>query len=271
MILSNTGPPVTTTVREVGLIDSYKTVTPTLIAPGENKILTFNVHLVNSGPYSLSDVSLYDWLPWEDSTYQRDAVASAGQIISDIVSVQWTGDVGPLSEEVITLTVLVDPYYEGPITNTAVISHADLLQEITVEAVAYVTNDPVLFITKSASPDPVPADSELKYTIRVLNLGQLATSLVITDAIPNDTSYVPDSATGGGLLVGDMLVWQVPVLEPGERQSLSFRVAVGRGSSVVNDQYGVVSAEGVSAKGTPVVTPIVGGQSVIYLPIIGKP
>ena len=35
------------------------------------------------------------------------AVATAGSIISDIVSVEWTGDVAAFSEEVITLTVFV--------------------------------------------------------------------------------------------------------------------------------------------------------------------
>ncbi|MGD2078815.1 MAG: hypothetical protein PVH18_10550, partial [Chloroflexota bacterium] len=58
------GLPVTTTVREVGLIDSFKEVTPVLSLPGPGNILTYTVHVVNSGPYSLSDVTLYDWLPW---------------------------------------------------------------------------------------------------------------------------------------------------------------------------------------------------------------
>jgi uncharacterized repeat protein (TIGR01451 family) len=198
-------------------------------------------------------------------------VASAGQVISDIVSVKWSGDVGPLSEQIITLTVLVDPYYEGLITNTAVISHHDLSHEVWIQAVAYVTDDPVLFISKSATPDPVPADSELKYTIRVRNLGQLATGLIITDAIPDGTSYVPGSATGGGLFLEDGLVWQTTVLQPGESQEYTFRVEVGRGRFVVNDRYGVVSAEGVSARGTPVVTTIVGGQYDSFLPVIRKP
>jgi len=115
--LSNTGPAITTTVHEVGLIASYKVVTPTVALPGPDTVLTFRVHIVNSGPDSYSGVSVYDWLPWEDSTYQRDAVATAGQIISDIVSVEWYGDVAPFSEEVITMTVLVDPEFKGAITN----------------------------------------------------------------------------------------------------------------------------------------------------------
>jgi uncharacterized repeat protein (TIGR01451 family) len=270
-ILTNTGSPVTTTVHEVGLIASYKVVTPTLATPGADISLTYNVHIANSGPYSLTGVSVYDWLPWENSTYQRDATASSGQIISDIVSVEWYGNVAPFSEEVITMTVLVDPDFTGAITNTAVISQPDLPQEITAVAVAYITDDPILHITKSASPDPVPAESELKYTIQVVNFGQLATNLIITDAIPTGASYVPDSATGQVPLVDGVLQWQTPLLRPGESSRYSFLVEVGNGSSIVNDRYGVISAEGVSASGNPVVTPIIGGGYEILLPILTRP
>ena len=45
-----------------------------------------------------------------------------GQVISDIVSLDWTGSVGPLSEELITFTVMVDDGFEGTITNTAIIA-----------------------------------------------------------------------------------------------------------------------------------------------------
>jgi len=269
-ILSNTGPAITTTVHEVGLIASFKVVTPMVTLPGPNTILTFNVHFVNSGPDYLTGVSLYDWLPWEHSTYQRDATATSGEIISDIVSVEWYGDVAPFSEEIITMTVLVDPDFKGAITNTAVIRHPELLHEITVYAVAYITDEPILRITKSASPDPVPADSVLQYTIRVVNLGQLATSLIITDALPTGVSYVPNSTTGGGLLVDGILTWRTPRLQPGEGSYYSFLVEVGRGSTVINDRYGVISAEGVSATGDPVVTSIIGGLGTIYLPALYK-
>ena len=122
--------------------------------PGPGNILTYTVHVVNSSPIPLTDVRVSDMLPWQNSTYLRDAVASAGQIISDIVSLQWTGDVGPYSSELITFSVLVDPDFEGAITNTAIITQTDLRAPVLVQAVAYVTDKPVLKITKSAAPDP---------------------------------------------------------------------------------------------------------------------
>jgi len=94
--------------------------------------------------------------------------------------------------------------------------------------------------------------------------------LIITDAVPTGASYVPNSITGGGLLVDDILVWQTPRLQPGEDSYYSFLVEVGKGSVVINDRYGVISAEGVSATGDPVVTAIIGGLQNIYLPALYK-
>ncbi len=266
--LSHTGDPVTTTVKEVGLIDSYKEVTPTLTPPGPGNVLTYFLHIVNSGPLTATDVSVYDYLPWESSTYQRDAVASAGEVISDIISLEWTGEVGAFSSEIVTFTILVDEDYQGPITNTATITHPDLLSEVEVQAVAYVTEKPVLEIAKQASRDEVEDGNVLEYTIRVNNRGQQATDLVITDTLPQNTTYIPDS---GGKLVDGELRWSAAVLEPGGSCEFGFAVTVTQQSNweVANERYGVSCEEGVVATGEPVVTKISGGGQ-IYLPLVLK-
>ncbi len=263
---SNAGPPITTTVKEVGLIDSHKEVTPAVVSPGPGNVLTYFVHIVNSSPLTATGVSVYDYLPWESTTYQRDATASAGDIVSDIVSVQWTGDVGAFSSQVVTLTTLVDEDYQGPVTNTAVITHPDLLHAVEAEAVAYVTHKPVLEISKRASRDQVKRGETLDYTIRVVNRGQKATGLVITDTLPRNTQYVPGS--GGSLESGGVLRWTAATLEPGESREFGFAVTVtGSSEQIVNDRYGVRCAEGITAQGEPVITKI-GGAGRIYLPLV---
>jgi uncharacterized repeat protein (TIGR01451 family) len=257
------GPPVTTTVKEIGLSDSYKVVTPTIALPGPGNVLTYYVHIVNSSPVSLTDVTVYDLLPWASSTYQRDAVASAGDIISDIVSIRWTGDVAAFSSKVITCSVLVDADFQGTITNTAVISHPTLLSPVEVNAVAYITEKPVLRITKTASPDPAKKDVPLLYTIRVVNLGQQATNLIITDTVPSNTDYL-----AGGNLLGDQVRWNVPVLKSGDSRTFTFQVTIGNGREIINDRYGVTCEQGISATGVPVITRVAGGGGKIYLPLV---
>ncbi len=262
------GPPVTTTVVEVGLIDSFKEVTPTWALPGSGNVLTYVAHVVNSSALSLTNVTLTDTLPWQTTTYQRDAVASAGQVVSDIVTIHWTGGVAAFSSQFITFTVLVDPDFEGAVTNTAVISHPSLLSPALAQAVAYITDDPVLFITKSAAPDPVGTGQELAYTLQVVNAGQQATGLVITDVIPTGTQYVAGSATANGQLQGNQVKWTFPLLKAQEDLEVSFRVKVNTGFSVVNSLYAVASAEGVTAIGTPITTTVAVNR--LYLPLLSR-
>jgi uncharacterized repeat protein (TIGR01451 family) len=265
--LSNSGEPITTVVREVGLIDSFKTVTPTLARPGPDNILTYTVNIVNSGPSYLSGVRVYDLFPWQYSTYQRDAVASVGTVLSDIVSLSWTGNLAPYSSELITFSVLVDSEFEGAITNTARISHSSLAEDVVVQAVAYITDNPVLEISKMAYPVPAIGGGELLYTIRIVNLGQQATNLVIADKIPVNTQYVNGSASGSGQLYGDEVQWEIPVLASGEQVELTFRVVVLGGQEIINSLYHVSCAEGVSDWGEPVVTPVTYLLYKIYLPV----
>ncbi len=271
-ISSNLGIPVTTTVQEVGLIHSYKEVTPQAVAPGG--VLTYSVHIVNSSGIALTGVTVEDLLPWQFSTYQFDAVLSGGTISEeDIVSIHWQGDLAPFSSESLTFTVVTEPGYEGLITNTAIISHPELLAEIERHAVAHVTTKPVLLVSKSASPDPVSQGGELLYTIRLEVLSQPATDLTVTDTIPAGTDYVVGSATAGGVLVGDEVQWRVLAMEPGDSRSLAFRVTVGEGTQVINSQYGARSAEGAVGVGVPIVTTIrqvSGGGGGVYLPLILK-
>lgn len=267
---TNTGQPFTTTVREVGLIDSYKEVTPTLAKPGPDNTLTYTLHIVNTSPNRLNGVSVYDYLPWENSTYQRDAIATSDQIISDIVSIEWSGVVEAFSSELITFTVLVDPGFEGVITNTADINHPSLLNEVSIEAITYITDKPVLKISKKATPETVEVGDEIKYTILVENLGQQATGLIIEDPLPQNTTYVIDSANSVGQIVGDKVQWQWPVLDQNESKTFTFRVTVDGGDEIVNENYSVSSAEGVSASGPPVVTEVIKDFQGQYLPIIIK-
>ncbi len=265
-VFSNTGQPVTTTVQEVGLIDSYKVVTPSTVLQGG--VLTYFVHIVNSSGIPLTDVTVEDLLPWQISTYQRDPIASGGNINEhDIVSIHWTGDVDAFSSEIITFSAVVDSEYQGPITNTAIISHPDLLREIERQAVAYVTEKPMLLITKSA-PYSVEIGAEVPYVITVQVLGWAATNLVISDTIPANTHFAGFD-TPGGQLVGDQVQWEISELGAGESRTFEFRVTVSDGTKVTNDQYGVTSAEGVVAIGEPVITYIGGGLAGdTYLPII---
>ena len=162
--------------------------------------------------------------------------------------------------------MVVDPDYKGPLTNTAVIAHPDLLNDVVIEAVAYVTDEPVLKITKSATPNKVRPGEELLYQVQVENLGQQATNLVIVDRIPSNTEYVENSGSSGAKLINGQIQWKIPVLEPGHKRLFEFRVLVGAGDKIVNETYMVTCAEGVVGIGRPLITQIIKQQ--LFMPIV---
>jgi hypothetical protein len=104
----------------------------------------------------------------------------------------------------------------------------------------------------------------------VTNLGQQASQLVVTDSIPINTAYVDGSASSGGKMIGGTLAWEFPLLAPGERNDLIYKVNVLGGDVIVNDQYSVVSSEGISATGETVTTTVITPIPYHFLPLIQR-
>jgi uncharacterized repeat protein (TIGR01451 family) len=73
----------------------------------------------------------------------------------------------------------------------------------------------------------VPGD-RVVYTVLVTDTGQAdGVGLVIRDKIPDDTTYVPNSAASNGtLVVGNPIVASMDVLQPGQVLSLTFAIIV---------------------------------------------
>jgi uncharacterized repeat protein (TIGR01451 family) len=60
-----------------------------------------------------------------------------------------------------------------------------------------------LSVTKTDSPDPVTTGNDLTYTVTVTNNGpDPATSVIVTDNLPAETTFVSCSSTGGGVCGG---------------------------------------------------------------------
>src|SRR5262245_15751597 len=80
-------------------------------------------------------------------------------------------------------------------------------------------------ITKSDSPDPVIAGNELTYTVTVTNNGpDTATSVIVADNLPADTTFVSCSSTGGGVCSGsgNNRTVTFPLLTSCESETITF-------------------------------------------------
>lgn len=87
-----------------------------------------------------------------------------------------------------------------------------------------------LTITKSASPSPVNDGAVLEYTLTAMARNNPQTNVVITDAVPGSTTYVPGSASDGGSEAGGVVSFPpIPSMNPGEMVTRTFEVQVDVG------------------------------------------
>jgi trimeric autotransporter adhesin len=99
---------------------------------------------------------------------------------------------------------------------------------------------PVLALTKTVSPTgSQPPGTELTYTVSISNSGTgAATTVVITDAVPTNTTYVAGSMTLGGAsktdasdadgatLSGNSAVFEISSLSAGGSETVTFKVTI---------------------------------------------
>ncbi len=113
-------------------------------------------------------------------------------------------------------------------------------------------------ITKTA-PDMVNPGQVFTYTIVVANsTGVTTTGTVITDVIPTNADFA--SASDGGALVGDTVVWAIiGDFVDGDVVTRTFQVTATSsiGADIVNEDYGVRATNWVTlAVGSPITTSV---------------
>lgn len=86
-----------------------------------------------------------------------------------------------------------------------------------------------LSLVKTGTPLRVEAGAVLTYELTINNYtAQTLTGLTLTDPIPANTTYLPGSASEGGVEVDGVVTWQLPDLNPDEMTSRTFAVTVHR-------------------------------------------
>ena len=86
-----------------------------------------------------------------------------------------------------------------------------------------------LSVTKTDSPDPVTAGKNVTYTVTVNNNGpNTATSVIVTDNLPAETTFVSCSSTGGGVRggSGNNRTVTFASLASGESETITFVATV---------------------------------------------
>ena len=212
----------TTTVQSAPALAVSATDAPDPVNAGAN--ITYTLSWSNTGNMNASSVAVSDTLP-ANTTFVS---ATAGGIRSGSVVTWSVGALNAGASGSAQLVVKVN----SPLANGTTITHGtysiDSNETSPVMGGAVtttVTSVPVLALSLTDSPDPVPAGANLTYTLNWSNTGTMdATSLVVTDSVPANTTFV--SATGGGTESGGVVTWTVPTLAVGGSGSAQLVVRV---------------------------------------------
>jgi uncharacterized repeat protein (TIGR01451 family) len=211
-------------------------------------LLTYQASFSNSSAQTVAAVTITAPVP----TGTSFLLASAGGVLSvDGTSVQWSfPSLAPSASNSVTYTVLVAIAAGGIVTNGGALIGASGLPTGTsgptsTSVVARPTN---LSLLITASPSPILSGGSVTYVLSYANNGPgTATSAVLTDPLPDGTSFI--SATGGGSLDAGIVNWNLGTLGPGSQGQVSLTALVNApvGTTLSNSGSRLTSSDQVVA------------------------
>ena len=225
-----------------------KEAAPSLVQAGSQ--LTYTLHITNTTNVDLH-ATITDTLP----THITLGQTSGGTLILPGGTITWTPVITALGgtwTETIVVTVAMG--YAGILTNTVQAATLEGASGI-YTATSQVQVIPALAVTKDAAPNPVRAGSQLTYTLRVTNTGNMDLHATITDTLPDHITPV------------GVITWTATIPAPGGVWVRTVVVTVTRGySGTLINQVQVTSEEGATGEAQVTVSAIGGYR--VYLPIV---
>ena len=236
------------TVSSAPILTLGKTGPVTANAGGQ---LTYGLVYKNVGNDTATGILLEDHLPPE-TTFSS---SSAGGVHTAGV-VKWNlPDLPAGASGTVTVTVDVNsPLPNGTLLHNQASVDSAKTAPVSAQFDTRVSSSPVLNLVKSVSQANVIAGSQFTYTLHYNNSGNAnASNVEIVDHLVKDLTLV--SATGGGVLSGSDVTWNIPSVTAGSSGSVSVTVEVG---SPISDGTVIPNTSNIRADGVPAsVAPLV--------------
>lgn len=223
-------------VHSVPVLALTKTNQPTgEVKPGDTIIYTLCYS--NTGNGDATGVLLTDALP-RYTSYVAGSATNGGTYDAAAGMLTWNlGTLAPDATGCVSFAVTVNMTIPGAkdVSQGLTIDNTATLTSNELPPLTASTSNPLnalvkLALTKANNPtgEVMPGDT-ITYTICYANNGNAnATGVVLKDAIPAYTTYLPGSAIGGAVYdePNRMLTWNIGVLAPGESACVRFSVTV---------------------------------------------
>ncbi len=199
--------------------------------PGDT--IVYTIIAENAGDEDAIDVVITDYIP-EATTFVNSAPSpdsSSGDEYTWNIGI--LGPSGPTAF-VITITVTVDVGTSDStiLHNVAILDYTDGAGNPYDEITHYVdvtVTAPIMWISKTADVTTADPEDPIEYTLYYENTGSGdATGVIITDTIPEDTTFVSSYPTHD-FSVGDTYTWNVGVIPGMFAESITITVTVDIG------------------------------------------
>jgi len=244
-------------IENLPLLPLTKSANMMNAAPGYP--ITYYLTYSNTGAASATNVVITDSLP-TDLTYVPGSADGGGTYTSAANTLTWalpTLAPGQWGQITFRATIASQTAIGSTIKNTATIRSTQTPVPLTSNTAVVTVASPMLTLAKSVYNSANSATNvqytapgtPLTYTLAYGNTGTAsATNLVLTDALPNDISYVPGSADGGGSYepASRTITWPMPALAPGMFGQVSFQATIdgtATSGSTINNTASITSAE----------------------------
>jgi uncharacterized repeat protein (TIGR01451 family) len=224
---NNLTPPVITSVTPLADLIIAKSGPATVLATSN---VVYTISVTNFGPSSASSVTVTDVLAAGVSF-----INASGSGANNFGVVIWNlGNLASGAASNVTLTVAAPA--SGSMTNIASVGSptgdTNILNNTTPPVITAVTSLADLAIGKTAAAS-VFAVSNLTYSISVTNFGpSTASSVTVTDAIPNGASFI--GASGGGANNSGTVIWNLGDLVNGAVSNVTVTVITPASGTLTN-------------------------------------
>jgi uncharacterized repeat protein (TIGR01451 family) len=222
--------------------------------PLPEETVVYTITLTNDGNMDAAGITVTDTVP-ANMTYVPDSASDGGSW--DGTTLTWSGLAVVAGDSMdITFEAMVDDGVAAgtSIINTAWISQSTLAEAETPSEAVTVGEQPILVASKSVEPAMPTAGERLTYTIQVANTGNVTmTEVSVTDPIPDDTTYVPGSVTGGADELLNVIQLTDATLGPAESLTVTFAVTVDIAARITNTAY--ITGAGTLLEATAITYP----------------
>jgi uncharacterized repeat protein (TIGR01451 family) len=206
----------TTDINLSPVLRIQKSVDKQEASPGD--ILTYTISYSNTGFSDAQNAVITDTIP-ANTSYVSGGTLSGTKVTWNLGTLAM-GETGS-----VTLRVKVNsPLDNGTIIRNIAAITSDQTVSQTSQADTTIRSAPILTIGKTDSPDPVPVNSSLTYTITYSNTGDMnATNVIIVETYPQSVTFVssvPPPTEGNN-------IWRMSALDVGKSGSIVITVSVG--------------------------------------------